>query len=307
MARDTGPGLFHSETQGDTTYYLLYNFDIDRAIVKQEHVQKLNAEVLPFIRRGDFLFMLGLASRTAGPAHNLRLSGQRVRNVVDLLKPTLLTRGAQARLDWVGELLMPGPDEREDERFRAVAIARRSLPIPPPPNVHIDLPPPLDVDDEPPPRLRAQPVYKVAVLSGFEAAIPAPIPLEPFLAEFLFIIWDVVRSRAAIYSTGRTLGIGLSFPSIPVVATLRGEFASFTPGKFISAGAFGGPFELNRFDLATDSGAQLFITARVPGVFPRIHIPNLQMGPSVPPSVAGASHIHGTLSLVSPVFDYHGE
>ena len=80
MARATGPGRVHIRTKGRSTFVLLYNYDVDRADLKIEHMAYLRDHVIPlFIKPvAPMLFLRGLASRTHDAAYNLALSKRRV-------------------------------------------------------------------------------------------------------------------------------------------------------------------------------------------------------------------------------------
>jgi hypothetical protein len=310
MAKRTGPGRFHSENQDGITYYLLFNYDVDVAEMKPQHVAKLLVEVIPFIRRGDTLFLLGLASRTAGPAHNMRLSADRVKRVASFLKPHMLRRGARISLEWRGEVLMPGPDEREDDRFRAVALAVRQRPTPPPSRVRITLPPAPGADRDPI-TLGLQPVFMIAPVSGFDIRLPlAPPGFGNNLSGFNIVIWDVVHSRAAAYK-GVGLDMRFSIPPNPFGGSIHllGDFTAFTPGIFMPVTHFEGPFQLHRLRVNAFgiNIADLTITAQ--RVTNQLEIHDFQMGPSIPPSAFHASTLqNGSLSLLIPGdFPYNGE
>jgi len=124
MSRATGPGRVEVETEYSSSKSInaaLYNFDIDGAALKAEHVGFLNSKVVPLLRDPyTHVFLLGSASRVGASDHNLRLSEKRVSNVADFLK----AHGAaeyQLQRTAVGEARSFGLDA-DNERHRAVVI-----------------------------------------------------------------------------------------------------------------------------------------------------------------------------------------
>jgi hypothetical protein len=131
MAKPTGPGkirdnLSKPPSQRFSVTGLLFNFDIDSDVVKNEHLAWLERNVVPLLGIKDALFSLkGSASRSGKNDHNMDLSQRRVNNV----KKFLLSRGGRAEqlsAVFVGEeeaALAGKKDGGEDEEDRAVAVA----------------------------------------------------------------------------------------------------------------------------------------------------------------------------------------
>jgi hypothetical protein len=131
MAKATGKGeirdnLSKPRSQRFSVTGLLFNFDIDGDVVKDEHLAWLERNVVPLLGVKDAIFSLkGSASRSGNNAHNMELSGRRVNNV----KRFLLSRGGRAEqlsTAFVGEeeaALAGKKDGGEDKEDRAVAVA----------------------------------------------------------------------------------------------------------------------------------------------------------------------------------------
>ena len=132
--RHTGPGLLEKRPTNPPSF-LLYNFDIDGSQVKKEHQRALFSMVMPALRSGGSVCIVGLASRSGSMAHNDLLSLERAKNVLKVLRQnvpagfsTRLYSGKSAtdgQVSGVGERkakLEGYRDGTEDARFRAVLV-----------------------------------------------------------------------------------------------------------------------------------------------------------------------------------------
>lgn len=191
VARDSrynGPGMIKAS---------LYNFDIDGAEAKEDHVAFLVSEVIPKLtgNRGH-IWMQGAASQSGSDAHNLRLSRRRVENVAGLLRARgVLDR--QMQLDAVGESMAVG-HAREDEADRAVQLvviptARES----PPPAQRVPPPPPVSSE------------FKIRMLGGLAGTLG-----RGQVESLFFQIWDPRNGLTAFYvysSAGIARGLSPAF------------------------------------------------------------------------------------------------
>jgi hypothetical protein len=104
---------------------LLYNFDIDDALLKPQHQKWLDDNVVPFLATATRIALLGTTSRSGPDQYNQGLSERRVKTVKDYL----LLRGASPSVivtSAVGEQAAARAGERdgtEDPRFRAVEVS----------------------------------------------------------------------------------------------------------------------------------------------------------------------------------------
>lgn len=133
----TSPGKIQeylSNTPG-TTSAKLYDFDVGKARVKAEHESWLNSVVVPLLRRGGSVTIIGLASRTGSDDFNMELSEKRNAAVLAVLRkqvPTFnvsqqVAKGESAA-KFAGE-----KDGTERNTWRAVIISVWNRPDPPPP------------------------------------------------------------------------------------------------------------------------------------------------------------------------------
>jgi hypothetical protein len=137
----TGPG--RARRRPTPPSLLLYNFDIDGDRLKPEHEAFLMSEVVPTLRNGGSITIVGLASRAGDPDHNQALSEDRAKYTLKFLQRAVPTGFNVRRVTGFGErqaALERNPDGTENPLFRSVVIfvAPGSVPPPPPP-------PPLDV------------------------------------------------------------------------------------------------------------------------------------------------------------------
>ena len=131
----------------DTIAAKLFNFEVGKFAIKPEHSNWLMSVVVPKLRDGGSLTIIGLASRTGSDDFNMQLSQNRLRAVIDLLRQQVpkdfkvaleVAKGERAAM-YAGEM-----DGVENESWRGVIISVWNKPNPPPP------PPP------PPPQPRPQ-------------------------------------------------------------------------------------------------------------------------------------------------------
>ncbi len=128
----------------------LYNFDVGKFAIKPEHSKWLVTVLAPKLWGGGSFTIIGIASRTGSDASNMKLSENRLRAVVDLLRK-LVPNNFQVAIELaVGEraaMYAGAKDRTEDESWRGVIISAWDKPVPPPP------PPP------PPPLPEPKPAY----------------------------------------------------------------------------------------------------------------------------------------------------
>ena len=131
MGKPTGQGkirdnLAKPKSQRFSVTGLLFNFDIDSDLVKKEHIDWLERNVVPLLAVKDAVISLkGSASRSGNNAYNMQLSERRVNNV----KKFLFSKGGrpeQISAIFVGEeeaALAGKKDGGEEEEDRAVSVA----------------------------------------------------------------------------------------------------------------------------------------------------------------------------------------
>jgi outer membrane protein OmpA-like peptidoglycan-associated protein len=84
----TGPGrvAVNAKAPVGAVRATLGNFDIDGATLKREHLTYLQSRVVPILaRKNARIWLQGSASHSGSDKHNLALSRQRARAVVDFL------------------------------------------------------------------------------------------------------------------------------------------------------------------------------------------------------------------------------
>ena len=115
--------------------YQLYNYDIDRAWVKEEHEAYIRDTVVPAIKpliqhQGAYVAVIGEASTTYTRKHNNELSGARSECVIEILKRELIAAGVADTSHLIHEshygkdlaLARGSKDESENDQDRRVTI-----------------------------------------------------------------------------------------------------------------------------------------------------------------------------------------
>jgi hypothetical protein len=105
---------------------LLYNFDVGSAALKPEHVQYLEANARPFLKRGFTSTIIGLASRTGPDGYNMTLSKSRAAKVADALQKLDFSRLLEDIQIGAGEdaaALFGAPDKVEADQWRGVLLS----------------------------------------------------------------------------------------------------------------------------------------------------------------------------------------
>jgi len=123
---------------------LLFNFDLDSDALKHEHRIGLLDGVVPQLRAGGSLSVVGLASRSGARAHNRALSGGRAERVLAFLRHEVPNGFAAKQVVGFGELKAAEegqPNGTEDPRFRSVIVLVGRGPEPPPTPEPFDLSP----------------------------------------------------------------------------------------------------------------------------------------------------------------------
>jgi hypothetical protein len=110
----------------------LWNFDIDKHTVKDEHRTGLDLLILPFLKKGGSARVVGLTSRTGSYEHNKRLSERRAAEVVHALEELLGTKPRVLGTAGEGEIIAESAGARmEDSYWRAVTVFWWQRPDPP--------------------------------------------------------------------------------------------------------------------------------------------------------------------------------
>jgi hypothetical protein len=135
--KHTGPG--RSEKLVNPARFMLYNFDIDGAQLKVEHQMALRSTVVPTLRSGGSVSIVGLASRSGKFTHNDRLSLHRAESVRAFLERSVQSRFSVREFKWFGERkakLDHQRDGSENERYRCVLLFLSSGPVAPLPQIN---------------------------------------------------------------------------------------------------------------------------------------------------------------------------
>jgi len=117
----------------DRTFGRIYNFDISGAVVKEEHRQWLDRNVVPFLKDGGSVALEGFASATGSVMDDKFLSEDRLKNVEDYLRRQAPGpwKVSSRTADGMKEALKETHQWKEDEFWRAVNILTWSRPTPP--------------------------------------------------------------------------------------------------------------------------------------------------------------------------------
>ncbi len=140
---------------------MLYNFDTGSSQLKDEHMTFLKSEVVPTLRGGGSVTVVGSASRLGAEARNQDLSERRAKATLDFLRRAAPHSFRAAPAIGVGEdqaAIEHYADGNNDERFRAVLVFLSSGPVPPPQRRQVPPPPrPPTATFNPPPDFRLPP------------------------------------------------------------------------------------------------------------------------------------------------------
>jgi len=108
VGKDTGPGdggflITNKETPTQIVFeYILFNYNIDGNVLKKEHKELLDRDIIPFVKEHRVhVKLMGMASQSGDREYNRKLSLGRVLRV----KQYLLSEG-------LTEAQVPGPDIR---------------------------------------------------------------------------------------------------------------------------------------------------------------------------------------------------
>lgn len=113
---------------------LLFNFDIDSDVLKHEHRLALLDEVVPRLKAGGGVGVVGLASRSGGRGHNRALAARRAERTLAFLRHEVPTGFAGTQIVGFGDLKsrpQGQPDGTEHPRFRSVILFVSSGASPP--------------------------------------------------------------------------------------------------------------------------------------------------------------------------------
>ena len=131
-------GLGRSENLLNPPRLLLYNFDVDASQLKFDHQRALQDSVIPTLRNGGSVSIVGLASRSGSFSHNDRLSLQRAEGVRTFLQKSIPSGFSVREFKAFGERTAQREHQRdgsEDERYRSVVLFLSSGPQPPVPKM----------------------------------------------------------------------------------------------------------------------------------------------------------------------------
>jgi hypothetical protein len=122
----------------------LFNFDVAKASLKREHRDWLISEVVPILKKGGIVSVVGLASPSYTEKFNLKLSRQRRDEIIAFLRRSSSVSFRVIFAVGAGEFAARFSglaDNVEDDRWRGVQISVYLAAAPPPP------PPPLPTSD----------------------------------------------------------------------------------------------------------------------------------------------------------------
>lgn len=247
IGRDTGVGKVEIDL-GDIDdlwpwpirHALLFNYNSDGNLLKGEHIQFLDDQLIPLLHREKVHVRLtGLASGKGNADYNQTLSLERVLRV----KKYLIEKGplseAQVpgtKMTAVGETLA-NPQDENDERDRAVRIAiapgflSRPIPVPPlrPTDPLLDFFPwfPFDLPGPESQSLQKKKFW-VSYTSGLSvsAGVVAKIPAGPGAGLHGIVIVDPATKkfrRFALPTGESSAGFGIPLGPVSVTASLPSE------------------------------------------------------------------------------------
>jgi hypothetical protein len=226
VRRPTGPGAVDQRSNSLFVIARLYNFDTDWHELKTEHKLFLDGLKVRAKAAGG-IYLLGMASRSGGDAHNLALSQRRRESVVKYVT-TLAGKTLPVEGGWAGDQYAFGPNE--DHPFdRAVILTMWTAHPPTPPLPKVTPIPPIVVPPPAPPVHRR---FQIRMMSAFCTSISI---------RAIFEIEDCDVHERFKYDFR---GIGPPLPGLPVSWTGAGpwnEFVTLTP---LSAGDFAGTAEM---------------------------------------------------------------
>lgn len=209
------------------------NYDIDSDAPKREHLNFLDARVLPLVLgRMARVWLQGAASSTGTDAKNMALSRRRAEGIAAFLA----SRGfpvVQIQVDAVGEgLATPLPRENSDDR--TVSILAAPLFLPPSPT---SLPPPSALPTPAATRFRLRMVGGI----GAGARVIA-------IDRLYFQIWDPAARISSFYEyTGAGIGVSVR----KVSATMSGPWNDFGTTGAVAVNEFGGASRFTSGGLAS--------------------------------------------------------
>jgi hypothetical protein len=138
----TGRG--RCETRINPPSILLYNFDVNGDHLKPEHRAFLATRVVPALRKGGSVSIVGLTSRTGSFGHNKILSQKRADRTLGFLRHEVRTGFSATPTVGIGELLAAAQGNAnnfEHPRFRSVILFVSERAEPPPPPAVVDVTP----------------------------------------------------------------------------------------------------------------------------------------------------------------------
>lgn len=134
-------GVVTDNSAGPLVFGVLHHFAIGGAVLSQAQRNWLNQKVVPLLRRGGSVSIIGLASRSGSEGFNRRLSEKRADAVRQHLEKQAKQCFQYAYFGGEGESVAAHAgqaDGTEDGQYRAVVVLAHTKPEPPKPK----LPPP---------------------------------------------------------------------------------------------------------------------------------------------------------------------
>jgi hypothetical protein len=310
MRLRTSGGIYW-EKQKNPTQALLYDFSVNHAELKAEHIRYLDTVIQGISTQPGktwHLHIEGRASRTGKEDHNLALSRERAYSVHRYLKAML--KNVDMKVDWVGESRAAHDgqkDGKENMMYRAVELVVRTSDQPQPPPLPIDPPAPREH-----PGMKA---FRIRMVSGSSNSLTIPLPLPvlkvitPSISreEYLFEIYDLEEKKPARYryqGQGTGLGPGLSLKGFSASWTYQaGDWNDFSAPRWIAVTDFGGPATMEAVGASGlhESISKTHFAFRPlhwysPG--PGIHIWNFKTGTSMSAPGAGITSSQGAMTLL---------
>jgi hypothetical protein len=139
MFRATGRGKYDYKKNGPNDWTVnLYNFDVEGDQLKHDHTNFLDASIVPLLKAGGGVTIMGIADATGDLAYNQALSERRANVLLAFLRREAGGAFPVSRTVGRGKsfaVRIGGRDHFENEYYRAVALRvwEKATPPPPPP------------------------------------------------------------------------------------------------------------------------------------------------------------------------------
>ena len=257
MRRLTGPGKVDDKSNPLFVIVRLYNFDTDWHELKPEHETFLDT-LRSRAKSSGGIYVLGLASRSGGDDHNLKLSQRRREAVVSYVN-ALAGRTLPLQGGWAGEQFAFGPKE-DDPYDRAVIMTLWTVHPPPPPTPAP--PPPAPSVSTPAKHTR----FQIRMTSAFGT---------PVTMSATFEIEDLDVHERSIY---QYKGIGPPLPGFPFSWSGAGPWNEFRTLSPRTSREFAGMAEIESISSPPGKGPNWSVLTLRPGAHPPIGLINFQTG-----------------------------